>query len=45
MFTVLLALVDSRKTNKAFQPELLYVGTFLIDINLVDSFIKGILGV
>lgn len=45
MFTVLLALVDSRKTNKAFQPELLYFGTFLIDLIFVDAFIKSVFGV
>lgn len=37
MFTILLALAHSRSTNPNFKPELMYIGTFIIDVNLISA--------
>ena len=38
MFTIILAVLDAYALNPDFQPELLYVGTILVDLSLIDYF-------
>jgi len=38
--TVLLALIHAHRTNPTFKPELLYFGTFLIDLTLIEVLLK-----
>lgn len=40
--TIILACVHAFSKNKDFQPGLLYLGTFIIDMNVVEFLIKWI---
>lgn len=35
--TIILAIVNAYGTNKDFQPVVLYIGTFLIDLAIVEA--------
>lgn len=42
MTTIILACAHAFSSNKNFQPSLLYLGTFIIDINTVEFLVKWI---
>lgn len=44
MFTLILAFFHSRATNKDFEPDDLYVGTFLLDLILIVGIVNAIGG-
>lgn len=40
MITVILACAHAFSKNRNFQPSLLYLGTFIIDLNIAEALIK-----
>lgn len=40
MTTAILACAHAFSNNKNFQPSLLYLGTFIIDLNLAEAFVR-----
>jgi hypothetical protein len=42
MMTVILACAHAFSSNKNFQPSLMYLGTFIIDINITEFLIKWV---
>lgn len=42
MTTIILACAHAFSSNKNFQPSLLYLGTFIIDMNMLEFLVKWI---
>jgi len=40
MFTILLATLEAFATNRDFDPFVMYVGTFFIDLSIIEGIIK-----